>query len=257
MSARENESQDVRSSVAKIRAAQHCTRVFVISITGSSARLIRRDQRGALISEACDLAKDSGKLSGSFTHYEHGSLLPRGFDDSVSEAAAGEISRFEKGVKDIIAKAHPGLVPDFQRTLDPDVRTYKVLVPVTDRRNAQKRGYIIHRPSFENSQTGVCTLGYLAWGCTENKVLFLKDTWRECVDGQLSEARQLERLNELNVPRLPIVHSGGDIFDSQGTFLHCTFTQIGVEYRGFPELIHHRIVQDLAMPLAMVQNSSS
>ncbi|KAI0089875.1 hypothetical protein BDY19DRAFT_992827 [Irpex rosettiformis] len=89
------------------------------------------------------------------------------------------------------------------------------------------------------------TCGYLAWGIAEKRLVFLKDGWRADIEGSASKADMYAILDENQVPCLPAVCAGGDVFRSDGT----------VESTVAQEYIRNRIVQHLALPLRMVRNA--
>ena len=138
--------------------------------------------------------------------------------------------------------------------------TYRVEVNT----NGTSRELIIGRPFWDSdSPCGRATRGYMAYDTSEKRLVFLKDSWRTESTRILAEGVMYTKLKKLNVPFLPDLLAAGDVkFNNK---VQKTVTQ-NYANKPFPPpwrwpcsrldtLIHYRVVQELAFPLASAVSS--
>lgn len=251
---------------AEILGLQHRTHIFTISISGPYARLLYIDRGGVLVSERFAYTEDSTPLEEFLFRYLYAKTQYRGFDDSAKKASLKDTLHFEQAIRDFLDEEDNIHLPAFRKTLQPGARTFVLRVSRTNSDEEDDEGkdneYIVQRPFFKKLNFGHNgTRGYLAWGRSEKKVVFLKDMWRLDM-GERTETAMYERLEELGVPNLPTVRSGGDICWQAGDMQVTVSTRFQNAQFTWPrplepedQRIHHRLVQDLVIPLRMVRNS--
>ncbi|KAI0089864.1 hypothetical protein BDY19DRAFT_89279 [Irpex rosettiformis] len=250
----------------QIMTLQHRIHLFSISIIGHYARLICWDRAGACVSECFNYHDGSNNWIGEFLfRYANATPEQRGFDPNVKRATAKEVAALTKAVNVHLSKFdyHPHRRAELEKTADPSYPVYRVCVK--DQSSNKVSQYIICRPFFEvSSLCSQATRGYLALPvCNRTKLVFFKDTWRPDIEGMLSEAEiyAILRGNEELLPLLPVVLACGDVLLSGGQ-VQCTKTQDSAEDNQWVhhsarlrKLTRHRVIQELAFPLHMVQNS--
>lgn len=247
--------------VAQIMSRQHRTHVLSISIIGHNACIIRWDRSGAVISEAFDYA-ETNYLSEFLFRYEHATTQQRGHNTTTQVITDHEASMFDQGVKTYIAGVPEHMKKLFWRTLSQLGPAWKLCVPNPSADTHTE--YIVRRPFVDaTSSLGRATRAYLAWSCSANKLVFLKDMWRPNVPDILSESSAYAKLAEQHVPHLPTVLASSDLYNSDGS-VQCTLTQDAANdpklSQGRPLawiiLYHHsRTAQELADPLQLMRNS--
>ncbi|KAI0337295.1 hypothetical protein BDW22DRAFT_1364281 [Trametopsis cervina] len=244
-----------------IMRLQHRTHVFSVSIVGHNARFIRWDRSGAVVSAAFNYITGNNYLSEFLWRYEKATDEQRGFDTSAVRATLDEVEALRAAVE---AKLE-AFNDDEQRsklkmTLDGHTQAYKLKV---FRDGCDEiREYIVCKPFMDaDSPCGRATRAYYAWGLKEQELLFLKDAWRPDVSGVLSEADVYDLLERINIRARPHVYIAGDVLNKAGE-AQATVTQDSTEGTDALRPItwlrrhqHYRVVQKLAHPLFMVENS--
>ncbi|KAI0341720.1 hypothetical protein BDW22DRAFT_1358563 [Trametopsis cervina] len=249
--------------IGDIMTLQYRTHVFSISVFGHAARIIRWDRSGAIVSDQFDYHNGRSNWLGQFLfRYEHATLEERGFDTTVQPATPTERALLLRGVHDYLERYPVYKKLKLEGSVDESYLMHKVRVQ-SDSEDVPSREYIVCRPFTKASPLfDWPTRGYLAWGLIEQELMFLKDTWRTEVKGTLSEAQAYERLKDHVFQFLPYVVISGDV-SFPGGKRQCTKTQLytarAYEWSrpgAWPRNhIHHRIVQQLALPLHLVRNS--
>lgn len=265
----ERQRQQQMNRVSLIMSLQHRTHLFSISIVGHRARFLRWDRAGVVVSEAFDYFEDGFFLAEFLLRYEHSTPEQRGRDFTATEATPQEVRNFLDGatafLKTHLAKEWE---QELRKSIDSTTHTYKLRVPIGPTGLAcigsySYAEYIVRRPFITSGELfGRETRGYLAWGCTEKKIVFLKDSWRPSAPSQISEADTYQNLGRSKTLHLPVVHSAGDVL---GGNFQPQYTQTGRfkdRELSWPQpenpcetRCHHRVVQDWAMSLCMARNS--
>lgn len=248
--------------VTQIMSLQHRTHVFSLSIMGHHARIIRWDRAGAIVSKSFDYVS-SKHLIDFLSRYEHATPERRGYDRTVIPALPEEIAAFTSAVNSYAEEfsAATGKQLDIDATMNADFPACKISVGG----GPSPQTYIVRSPFFNaTSPCGRATRGYLALDCSseEPELVFLKDTWRVNVAGVPSETDIYNTLKEKEVPHLPTVIASGDVVDSDGSVQRTVTHQYAGDMHDWYhptawicEHFHHRVVQEIALPLAMVQES--
>lgn len=250
--------------VTDIMTLQHRVHVFSVFIVGHSARIIRWDRAGAVVSEQFDYISGKNNWLGEFLfRYELATPRLRGHDTTLRLASRDESTRFEDGVRAFLEKCPACAKPRLACTLDGSHPVYRVRVNDDSREDSQTREFLIGPPftgpvlPFERA-----TRGFLAWEVEEERVVFLKDTWR--AKDRESEAHIYQKLQRAEVPEkyLPRVLICGDVCFSDGdrqvTTTH-EYAGSGCDWymptKWIREHVRHRVVQEVAFPLDMVSSS--
>ena len=167
------------------------------------ARLIRWDRSGTIVSGSIDY--NSGcLLADFFRRYSAASHEMRGFDKSVSFPTPEEAADAR------LALSLPNTVP-----------LVKLEVQSPDR--SQQRYYVVATPvATTYTPPGRGTRGFEAYGITECKRVYLKDTWRLDLPEYMPEGDTYSRLMKAKVRNIPQCLIWGDVLDSQ---YHATKTQ--------------------------------
>ncbi|KAI0344314.1 hypothetical protein BDW22DRAFT_1355684 [Trametopsis cervina] len=250
--------------VTDIMTLQHRVHVFSVFIVGHSARIIRWDRAGAVVSEQFDYLSGKNNWLGEFLfRYEHATPRLRGHDTTLRLATCDESTRFEDGVRAFLEKCPACVKPRLACTLDGSYPVYRVRVNDDSPEDPQTREFLVGPPFtgpvplFERA-----TRGFLAWEVEEERVVFLKDTWR--AKDHESEAQIYQKLQRAEVPEkyLPRVFICGDVCFSDGdrqvTKMH-EYAGSGCDWyrptKWIREHVRHRVVQEVAFPLDMVPSS--
>lgn len=242
---------------SKLMTLQHRSRIFSLHIVGHYARLIHWDRAGATVSERFNYHDGTNNFLGEFLfRYSKATREQRGFDRHVKRANEDEVGLLDAAVKEHLRQfRYPAyLQSSLARTVDESYPAYSV--HVEDDATHEEGDYIVCRPSTKRSSLVAhepITWGYLAWGMRQQKLVFLKDIWFPEGTVFFSEAAAYDSLRELGSDHLnallPGVIACGDVRQSDGSAQRTLTTDPQWRY------IRQRVVQELALPLCMVQNS--
>lgn len=184
---------------------QHRCFCFQVLIIGTFARLLRWDRSGVIISREFDYCKEPDTLCEFFWRYNGASSSDRGFDDTVREATPDEDALFEAAIWQRLVEDAPFLaVPDgeYRKHLSPgEIATTKLQTYYAEGYvSAVEVGgetYLISRPLVTPvSIVSRGTRGCWAVSKSQNKVVFLKDTWRYKVKNMRQEGSIIADLNQ-------------------------------------------------------------
>ncbi|THG93868.1 hypothetical protein EW026_g7482, partial [Hermanssonia centrifuga] len=138
----------------------------------------------------------------------------RGFDTTVTPADQHEIALLSsalEGHADLFGKHLPTQLEEDQAGQQ---RAYKISVIIA---NGIRTALVVGKPFCQPlSPCGRATRGYIAWDLVQEKLVFLKDTWRVVSPGSLSESEAYEHLKGHGVPHLPTVIAAADVMDLAG-----------------------------------------
>ncbi|GBE84578.1 predicted protein [Sparassis crispa] len=191
-------------------ARQHRSFYFSISLSGSSARLIRWDRAGAIASQSFDLHEEPEPLCEFLWRYAHASIPLRGYDPTVEPANSNEEDLFKRAIERHV-KLQLGLSDGkaVAIALEEHYQPNTVAVINMIGEDDVVRRLLVSRPVVSPLyMTGRGTRGY--WAVTAdgpvNEVVFLKDTWRCNVLG-MKEGDILADLLDAGVPNITrLVH---------------------------------------------------
>ncbi|KAH9889372.1 hypothetical protein C8Q73DRAFT_707317 [Cubamyces lactineus] len=204
-------------------ARQHRRFCFSVSVSGCSARLIRWDRAGAIVSEAFDYVSNPELLCEFFWRFAHLTDEERGYDMTVQPATSAEDTVFRKAIEEHIQRQLIYSTPDMlQKALDTHYMPGHVSVvwtPPDIDNPAPINRLLVSRPIVTPLYfAGRCTRVYWAVNPDVNaqkKVVLLKDTWRLDGLGADIEGIVLHELRAKGVPNIPRVLHHGDVVMGQ------------------------------------------
>ncbi|TBU27058.1 hypothetical protein BD309DRAFT_859388 [Dichomitus squalens] len=205
--------------VTEILARQFRTFLFSISLSGSSARLLRWDRSGCVVTEAFDIRQDPETLCEFLWRFSQTSNAGRGHDTSVQLAPPDEQSLFLDALRiEVRAQLEldgPAIEEAVREHYSPG-HVYTIDISRQDLPASMDttRRYLVSRPVISPlTLVGRGTRGYWAVDVVTRSVAFLKDTWRLTAVEEL-EAHTLQRLNDLGVRHVPLLAWHGDVYES-------------------------------------------
>ncbi len=203
------------SHVSEIFARQQRVFVFSMTMAGSSARLCRWDRSGVVVTEAFDIREQPDILCDFIWRLSATSAIGRGHDLTVQPATPEEEVRYRDAITQHVRDQTGRNDEDILKAVSEHYESGRVMaVHVLAQRPGVERKihrYLVSRPVVSPlSPTGRSTKAYWAFCTTTNRVVFLKDTWR---DAQDDEGSILAKLNELKVCNVPEFVLHGDIFN--------------------------------------------
>ncbi|KAI0073809.1 hypothetical protein K474DRAFT_1677617 [Panus rudis PR-1116 ss-1] len=266
--------EDLEQYILAQFCRQHRTSTLALCIFGRYVRFLHVDHAGVTASEAVNYVNNPRIMADFFWRYNRLSRIERGFDPTVVPAAPAECRLLTQAVAYYVQtlERNDGVAQKLRCTLSKDCPTYKI--EVVDESSSIKTEYIIRKPCAEpRNPLGRATRGYIALRLDNGdsdkppaslvrRLVFLKDYWRVPSSKVQKESESYKELKEHGVPHIPEVLSAGDVFT--GSQPQQTYTQQVLHMRGIrlsnpPKSlaphIHHRIVQQLGLPLTSVRDA--
>ncbi|TBU38879.1 hypothetical protein BD309DRAFT_929911 [Dichomitus squalens] len=218
--------QQIISYADKVYAMQHRTFVFMLLVMGRRFRLIRWDRSGAIVTNAIDYYENPEPLCDFLWRISYVKHIALGIDPTATRISPG--SADYKTMADI-AKDTTRDLPYHTRSLPPNYKLpegcwfkyiremfaesmknrdwpcYKLEVAY----NGKIYYFLVGRPCFlARGLAGRGTRGYVAYDVANDRLVWLKDTWRASYDLLEKEGDILLRLNnaklssDIHVPTL-------------------------------------------------------
>ncbi|KAF9476315.1 hypothetical protein BDN70DRAFT_863521 [Pholiota conissans] len=186
---------------AAISGSQFRVHVFSVSVCGPTARFIRWDRTGAVVTRRFNYTTEPHLLVGFFRRYSQASLSERGYDLSVIPATDEEVAMMDDATKEKM-KADNKHHREFRKMLVPD-RTDPGL---------EKPVLVSFPPRYScRSPFSRSTRPMLAFDLTEKELHFLKDFWRADVDGIDKEGDIYQLLKSKGVSNIAPFGMGNDV----------------------------------------------
>ncbi|EED83670.1 predicted protein [Postia placenta Mad-698-R] len=210
---------------------------FMIVISGCSARLLRWDRCGAIVSEPFDFVEDPELLMTFLYKYGRMSQAQRGYDPTVQEATPAEIKTMKDWKKKAVktkrmSKYHAQC---FEAAMGEAWPIYKVIVPKEDvvcdasLRPKDAGGsstdsitatsdheYLFGKPlNTTRSPTGRGMAGHAAYDIQNRRLVYLKSSWRADLEKSHQEHEIYIRLWQNGVRYIARPVSGGDVRSSR------------------------------------------
>ena len=172
-------------------AAQFRTHVFSLLILPKYARLLRWDRAGVIVTKEIPIDGSESALAEFYWRYSHATPDVRGHDTTVERVLNGVDA--ETARKKLNTKMGEKLF----------------------RLKLGENGYIVGKPTYmgASSPTGRSTRAFTAFCERDKKLVFLKDTWRVIISGQLPEHEIYEKLHKNNVRNIARLIKGADILE--------------------------------------------
>lgn len=197
----------IGSYSAALLGSQFRIHLFSVSICGATARFIRWDRTGAVVSRSFNYQRNPELLANFFWRYSHHDRRQQGYDPTITIASAEEIEEARSAFC-----THGMKSSDFR----------KVMVP--SRGNPKpdlEQPFIIPSPPQYDCRSPFAraTRPMTAFDCTSRELVFLKDYWRPNVEGMTKEGDIYAILHAHNVSNIAPFGTGNDVRD------HATRTQ--------------------------------
>ena len=244
---------------------QHRTAFFQLVVIGPWVRFIRWDHVGAMVSERFDYIQEPRLLAEFLWRFAHMDDAQRGWDTSVRLATRRESVLFTTAVRNFLHNMedpYTRKLPHAERTLDDTTGYPTWKIRVIHKATSEATHLVVRRPFAGHSTvSGRGTQGYIAYDLDNDRLLFLKDSWRSVNPILQPEFETYETLRRHNVQHVPQILYGGDVLDDHGKPQE-TVTQMYTENEyewqviaaTYEKHIHHRIVQEIAYPLETACN---
>ncbi|KAK7686002.1 hypothetical protein QCA50_010813 [Cerrena zonata] len=190
--------------------------VFMVFIYGDRVRILHVDRSGGTITASFGL-KDTNYLAQFLYRYSQLTDAQRGWDTTVAHASAADGELLTRAVKEFKARVAPRNVEHLNPTLDERFLPYKIHMSGKTVYGVDVEfDLIVRRPFTEpRSLRGRCTRGYAAYHVQEERLVFLKDSWRRDDGRTISEMDMYAYLSagdpEDQVPNLPDILAMGDV----------------------------------------------
>ena len=245
---------------SEIFRRQHREFVFVISICDATARFVRFDRGGAVVSRSFDYTTSPSTL-GRFLYRLFGpgsDRVLRGHDPTATLATPGDAELF-RGLRTSTAyQGDSTLVAALEHAATANWPIYKIDIPYhwpgpTDQLPARRsssypittREFLVGRPAFSgSSMTGRGTKCMVAYDKTADKLVFIKDMWRPDSPRLQTELETYQDLWEgeesVLVTHIPTCLGGGDV--SYNGVVQRTRTHEHLKEQGHLPRIHSRII---------------
>ena len=189
--------------------------VYSISIAGTTARLLRWDRSGVVVTQSFNYKSNPKPLIDFLWRFSKATSVERGFDCSaVSVDSEADRQQFLDAIMGHVKEQLPRLSAkrieeETERHLWPGAVTR--LTVGTD---AAAHNIWVSRPMFTSKGvTGRSTRGYWGVDCESGEVVFIKDLWRADVPGVKAEGVILEGLLKAGVRNIPELVRHGHILD--------------------------------------------
>ncbi|GJE92087.1 hypothetical protein PsYK624_082400 [Phanerochaete sordida] len=195
----------------------------------------------------------------------------QGWDTTVKRASRAEAALLQESVQIFLDDMEAGSTKEgafarkllgAERTLD-DTGIYPVWkIHVVNSDAGSSSDLIVNRPLVAHpSLCGRATRAYIAYDIQQQRLVFTKDSWRDADHGLQPEFDIYRKLHANGVPHVLPALYGGDVSGTSGA-LHVTQAQecyvdddgLCIDSDYVVRRIHHRIVQDVAYPLATIRD---
>ncbi|THU98063.1 hypothetical protein K435DRAFT_753266 [Dendrothele bispora CBS 962.96] len=230
-------STNIRGQLAAYAVAplmfQHRNHFFTVFIRGSTARLIRWDRAGAIVTEEFNYGQES-YLADFYWRFTHATAKARGHDTTVRRLS-------DTKDHDLVCLVRGKLDPLGLKVKEP-VFEIKVWDDTPETVNEGLPYYSLNPfVNHAHSVTGRATRVFRVWDPRMKKVVALKDCWRVNSSSILPEGHAYEILKENHVRNIPTCLRAGDV--DPGCAYQRTQTQdVLSSARTTRSHIHYRIV---------------
>ena len=205
-----------------VQTRQFRTCVYSISVVGTTARLLRWDRSGVVVTEPFNYKASPEHLIGFVWRFSKATNEQRGFDRSaVAVTSEAEKRQFVDAIRKHVGEQLPGLSAE---GIEEEVDRHfwpGTITRLTVGAGAGAHDVWVSRPIFTSGgPTGRSTIGYWGVEYKSGKVVFVKDVWRTDVLGVETEGTVLRELLEAGVRNIPELVCHGDVIrEGKAVFL--------------------------------------
>ena len=184
-------------------AAQFRTHVFFILLLRKSARIMRWDRAGVIVSERMPL--DKSELTQFFWRFSNADAMERGHDPTVTPF------KFTNDLTKDFLFDKLQFATDIDDVKMEDVNFFEVLLGVPRENNR----YVIGKTTYLGvaSLASRATRSFKAWCLRTKKPVFLKDTWHILSRSQRPEHEIYEKLTTAKVQHIATMLDHSDFVD--------------------------------------------
>ena len=261
---------------SQLRLHQHRTFSLSVIVVSETARFLRWDQVGAIVSQPINYKQSPHLLLRFFYYIGQMSDDELGWDPTVRRAEDGD---------EVLWRTTMVTLPDrIREALDLVLKSpklYRVKVPGDDLATAwmrweakkgdgssppprsREREFIIGKyAAGHHSPTGRGTKGYLALDPCRRQFVYLKDSWQPDYSGYKDFMERSEpeiityyRLHDNKVDYIATVVCGGDV-SSDGDSLQTTVTHDYLDKKYLPRVHTRLVVEEVGLPLSNFLHSN-
>ena len=244
------------SSEIFLRQQRNYNIMFYIFRT--TARFLRFDQTGAIVSKPIDLETDSEVFYKFFWSMANAEDRALGYDPTAKLILDPPVGRHPDLVRldEALARLPRSRTAPYilKAFLDDSLNLpiYKLQVPDLKSRRVSHH-FLVRNPSSQEMGANA-TRGYIGFNVETQRFCFLKDIWRFDWPERLIEKVAYEELEPHSIRGIPTIHSGGDVLrhsPAEGRIFHqTTQTQKHPHAICFPRRVHARLVMnEIGIPL--------
>ncbi|KAJ3559565.1 hypothetical protein NM688_g266 [Phlebia brevispora] len=236
---------------SEILLRQHRVFLFMVYITRTYARVIRWDRAAVVVSEPMDLQQTPHLLLNFISRLVTTSTRARGHDETVTFASQDQTDLL--GSCELTNPKAQKLLTDIVKAKE-DFPIRAVICPRLDPKETPMTLLIGKHCSGADSPTGHATRGYIAFDTGEERLVFLKDSWRPDKSTTPPELETYKVLKEKEVQFVATALGGGDVgAPKQQETVNQDF--FGMRVRP-TKRVHHRIVlKEVGEPLTEYRSS--
>ena len=196
-----------------VQTRQFRTSIYSISVVGTTARLLRWDRSGVIVTESFNYKSEPEILVGFLWRFSKATKEQRGFDSSAIPATSEEERlQFVEAIKKHVEEQLPGLgAEEVWEEVDRHSRP-GAITRLTVGAGAEARNILVSQPMFTSKgATGRSTAGFWGVECESSEVVFVKDVWRTNIPEADTEGTILKELLEAGVRNIPAPVCYGDV----------------------------------------------
>ena len=196
-----------------VQTRQFRTCVYSISVVGTTARLLRWDRSGVIVTESFNYKSEPEILVGFVWRFSKATKEQRGFDPSAAAATSEEERvQFVDAIKKHVEEQLPGLsAEEVWDEVDRHLRP-GAITRLTVGTGAEGRDVLVSQSMFTSKgATRRSTAGFWGVECESSEVVFVKDVWRTNLPETDTEGTILKELLEAGVRHIPVPVCYGDV----------------------------------------------
>ena len=242
-------SQDSRGQLVEyatiIQQFQHRCFLFLIYIYRRTARLLRWDPVGALVTESFGYTSEPHKLLNFLSCIGNMTPVQLGYYPTVELASPEVIDEVRKYKP--TAERYKDLVSETFGE-DSEWPIYKLTI-YDEAQQAKKHEFLVSKFATESyNATGRGTRGYIAFELGKQELVFLKDSWRS--EGRRPEHEIYVQLKSKGARFITTLSCAGHIRSDYTDLLSVAQQTVTQLYSGDNPRIHYRlVVKEISIPL--------
>jgi hypothetical protein len=195
-----------------IQTRQFRTCVFSLTISGSTARIMRWDRSGVIVTRAFDYKAHPMTLIEFVWRFVKANKEQQGFDLTANPTNSKEDRDSFLNAITSHVQLQLALGPDTPNQVLGDAVNRHYCGGVVTRVTAGNCDLWVSRPLWvSHAIVGRCTAGYWGVRCDTNEVVFVKDIWRNDVEAGELEGNILSYLRTKGVNHIPTLVGHGDV----------------------------------------------